>query len=276
MNKRRISVNLIVFLVIIHFLGCNGTNSSNHANVLVMDDDFNITARQPYENKGHWEWNAPIEGPGYCGPASLYHIIAYYDDQGSYYYRVQSLFSSTWGDGMLDIPVITSDHPTPIGETEFGQFIQPDNYGSGWDLLDNITHLYYTLDLNDNVYDAFVCSSYTEPDAVEVRQNRLDNILENVLEKDVPVVIHLSSAYPGYGHYVTLIGYDPVKGYVYYVDSLKNDSGIISVPVSDFLSSNFYNGGLLYSARWDGEWMAFWHRGKNIVCTPCVESKGDE
>lgn len=239
--------------------------------------DNGIAKRQPYECRGRWLWNAPIPEAGYCGPASLYHIIDYYDDQGVYEYRVGPVSSESWSDTPIEISEITPENPTAVGETAFGQFIQSeDQYGSNWAMLDDVANLYRSRDLDDKLYDVFVCPLETDSDEIEVRRRRLQDMCERVLEKNIPVVIHLSSYLPGLGHYVTLIGYDALRSRVYYVDSLHHDEGILMVSVDDFLSAAFYTSGMFYSARWDGSWMAFWHHGADIVCPPCTEDDGLE
>lgn len=226
---------------------------------------------QPYEKSSQWVWNLPIDGYGWCGPTALYHVINYYGDFGSYHYRVKTLFRTYWGQGTLELPEISMGNLMLISETAFGLFIQPSQRGAGWSLLDNIGDLYYTKDLNDNLYNVYVCSKFTKTGETEVRRKRLEYILENLLEKDIPVILHLHSGYYGMGHYITLVGYDEKRGEIYYVDSLQNEEGLLVVSVDDFLGSRFYKRGLLYSARWDGEWMAFWHREYGTLCDQCGE-----
>lgn len=227
--------------------------------------------RQPYEKNERWSWILPIKSAGWCGPTSLYHVISYYGDYGSYYYRVKSLFRSYWGPGTIDLPVITMANLMFIGETAFGVFIQPSQNGSGWSLLDNVADLYYSKDLNDRVYNVYVCYKYTKPEEIDARRKRLDYILENALLNDTPVIVHLVSGIPGMGHYITVVGYDKKKSIVYYVDSLQSDKGIIEVDAEDFLGKKFYRRGMLYNARWDGEWMAFWHTENGVLCRACSE-----
>lgn len=257
--KKRASI-LTVFFV---FISC----------FIVLPSSYSAKAHraQPYENAERWSWNLPIRESGYCGPASLYHVINYFGDYGSYYYRVKNLYKTYWGSGTIDLPRITASNLMLISETAFGLFIQPSQNGSGWSLLDNISDLYYTKDLNDRVYNVYVCSKFSKTNQVEVRRKRLDYILENVLENDTPVIVHLHSGIYGFGHYITLVGYDKAKGEVYYVDSLQSEEGIIAVSVEDFIGSRFYKRGGLYSARWDGEWMAFWHKKDETLCDRCGE-----
>lgn len=62
------------------------------------------------------------------------------------------------------------------------------------------------------MYSVYVCSKFSKTDQIEIRRKRLDYLLENALENDTPVIIHLYSGIYGYGHYITLIGYDKAKG----------------------------------------------------------------
>ncbi len=226
---------------------------------------------QPYEHAEKWEWNLPIRDYGWCGPTALYHVINYFGDYGEYHYRAKSLFRTYWGSGTIELPRITTGNLKLISETAFGLFIQPSQRGAGWSLLDNVGDLYYTKNLNDRLYSVYVCSRSSKTEQVDIRRKRLDYILENVLENDTPVIIHLNSGIYGFGHYITLIGYDRDAGEVYYVDSLQGEEGVLTVSVEDFLGTRFYQRGLLYSARWDGTWMAFWHKEEGILCNTCGE-----
>ena len=253
----------IILSIFAAFSGC-GSSSDKGTGSAVPD-----LGVQPYKDTGKWEWVAPIDGAGYCGPASLYHIINYYGDQGSYYYKISTDEGWVWADAPMVIPVITEEHPMFIEDTAFGLFIQPTSTGSNWAMLDDVAELYYSKDDNDPVYDTYVCSSYTQEDEIEVRRDRLDYIHENLLKKGIPVVLHLTSNIPMYGHYVDLIGYDGEKAQVYYADSLNHASGIRTVDLEDFLGQWFYDGGTYYSARWDGEWMALWHAEYATPCDQC-------
>lgn len=251
----------LLLSVILSFSAC-GSSNHNDRSVLVVE-------QQPYKDSGKWDWVAPIDGAGYCGPAALYHIINYYEDQGFYDYKNFDDDGWVWADQPLEIAAITEEDPMFIDDTDFGQFIQLYQTGSDWAMLDDVGDLYYSQDDNDRLYDVFVCSSYTSEEDIDVRRDRLNYIHDNLFKKGIPVVIHLTSTIPFSGHYVTLIGYDRGLGEVYYVDSLHNTSGIQAVDVEDFLGEWFYDGGDYYSARWDGEWMAFWHPENGVLCDRC-------
>ncbi len=226
-----------------------------------------IEKSQPYLDEDTWAWVAPIDGAGYCGPASLYHIIAYYGDTGHYDWQTPQ---GNWSDTRLHIPEINGENPLFIDATAFARFIQPNpGLGSGWIDLNKVTDLYRSKNILDRMYLAFACTSRTETDDIATRERRLSYIREHLLEQGFPVVVHLESAIPFYGHYIALIGYSPEHREIYYVDSLKHDSGIQTVPVEDFLGDWFYTGGFLYTARWDGEWMAFWDAELGTVCDRC-------
>lgn len=245
-------------VVALLFLACGSNDSKSKRS---------SAENQPFKDTAAWEWVAPIDGSGYCGPASLYHIICYYGDFGFYYYK--NLADNTWAEDTLEVPVINENDPMNIDDTAFGMYIQPDGNGSSWAFLERVSKLYFSRNNNDNLFDVYVCSSHTVIEEVEVRRSRLSYIREHLLNNDMPVVIHLESSIPFFGHYVTLIGYDSAKGKVYYVDSLKHDSGIQTVAVNDFLGAWFYTSGQYYSARWDGEWMAFWHPEAGSPCNQC-------
>lgn len=251
---------LMLLSVVLAFSACGSSDHKNRSSPAVV---------QPYKDTGKWDWVAPIDGAGYCGPAALYHIISYYEDQGSYDYKILADEGWVWADQPVEIPVITEGNPMFIDDTDFGQFIQLYETGSDWDMLADVGALYSSQNDNDRLYDVFVCSSYTLEEDIDVRRARLNYIHENLFKKGIPVVIHLTSNIPLSGHYVALIGYDPAKEEVYYVDSLHNTSGIRTVDLEDFLGEWFYDGGAYYSARWDGEWMAFWHPENGVTCDQC-------
>jgi hypothetical protein len=198
--------------------------------------------------------------------------MAFYGDHNqSYDYRVVlNYVLYDWADEPMPVPDIHPDNPILISDTEFGLFLQPDPYGSSWAMLQRVGRLYRSRNLDDPLYDLCVCTGHTEPEHVEIRRLRLRQMHDAFLSHDIPVIVHLDSGISGYGHYVTVIGYEPDEGRVYYVDSMKHDEGMITVSEEAFLEAEFYQSGLLYSARWDGEWMAFWHNGEAVSCNACV------
>jgi hypothetical protein len=244
------------------FFSCGSDNGENTLRSPSVSE-----ANQPVREKEAWQWVAPIDGSGYCGPASIYHIISYYGDWGEYEYKTPS---GLWAETPLEIPEITEANPMFIDVTDFGIFIQPDpDMGSGWIDLKKVAKLYRSRNTRDPLYQTYVCSEDTEIEAIETRRARLGYIRDHLLTKGLPVVIHLESSIPFYGHYITLIGHSLDRNEVYYVDSLKHDSGVLSAPADDFLGSWFYSAGLLYTARWDGEWMALWHPDGRTPCDCC-------
>ncbi|GAB6096996.1 hypothetical protein JCM14469_32500 [Desulfatiferula olefinivorans] len=263
-------VILIASLIMIH-PACD----SSSENVPRDGSDRPPDALQPYQHAGLWDWVAPILEGGWCGPASVYQIMAFYGDHNqSYDYRiVVDYMFYAWADGVMTVPDIRPDNPVLISDTDFGLFLQPDGTGSSWAMLERVGRLYHSRNLNDRLYDLCDCTGHTEPEHVGVRRRRLSRLCEDYLARDIPVIIHLDSGISGYGHYVTLVGCDPEAGRVFYVDALTHDQGVHTVTEEAFLSEAFYQSGLYYSARWDGEWMAFWHRGEAIPCTPCAEAE---
>jgi hypothetical protein len=257
---------LLVCLLMINPACDSSTATRNYENQPQSDPS------QPYQHTGRWDWVAPILEGGWCGPAAVYQIMAFYGDHDqSYDYRVVlNYVLYDWADDLMPVPDIHPNNPILISDTEFGLFLQPDPYGSSWAMLQRVGRLYRSRNLDDPLYDLCVCTGHTEPEHVEIRRLRLRQIHDAFLSHDIPVIVHLDSGISGYGHYVTVIGYEPEAGRVYYVDSMKHDEGMITVAEDDFLATDFYQSGLLYSARWDGEWMAFWHHGEAVACTACV------
>ncbi|MBU1171408.1 MAG: C39 family peptidase [Proteobacteria bacterium] len=213
--KTKSSCFLACVIVILTLFACGSNgNSKSSSGISVI--------QQPYEKTAQWSWVAPIDGSGYCGPAALYHIISYYGDYGLY--DSKNLPENDWAADLIEIPVITSTSPLMyIDDTSFGSFIQPDDTGSSWSYLERVANLYYSKDDNAPLYDVYVCSSHTLIEDIEIRRARLTYIREHLLNKDMPVVIHLDSSIPFLGHYVTLIGYSSNNETIYYVDSMHND-----------------------------------------------------
>jgi hypothetical protein len=225
--------------------------------------------RQPYENSAAWQWVAPIDGSGYCGPASLYHIISYYGDFGSFCLNHRS--GKKRGKKPVAIRGITRNNPLYVDDSDFGKYIQPNGMGSSWALMKKVANLCSAKNHDLPLYDIHVCSIHTKLKDTGIRRARLDFIRRQFLIRNIPVVIHLDGSVPFFGHYVTLIGYDPMASTVYYVDSLRHDMGIQTVTLEDFLGTWFYVSGKYYKARWDGEWMALWHTGDVEPCGRCGE-----
>jgi hypothetical protein len=118
----------------------------------------------------------------------------------------------------------------------------------------NATLAYFRTELNSNTTDTNTAGD-TE------REKRLNYIKTAYLDKDIPVMIHLRRSYYLAGHYMVITGYDPVAGKVYYADPNGGSAGEISK--TSFIHDKWYvspsNTASYYSARWDGEWMGFYH-----------------
>ncbi len=223
--------------------------------------------RQPVHDVKAWEWVAPIDGSGYCGPAALYQIIAFYGDFGTYERKNRA--GKRWLDRPLTIRSIRGTSSRFVDDSDFAQFIQPYSTGSNWTLMKKVANLYRSRNLDDPLYHICLCSLPTTPENVQARRGRLDDVRKSLLNHGIPVVIHLDGMSLLPGHYLTLIGDDPRNFTVSFVDSLKPGSGIQTVSRETFLTDWFYVSGKHYKARWDGTWLAFWHPGKISVCREC-------
>jgi|GEM_PF-1921757 len=217
-------------------------------------------SRQPVHHARAWEWVTPINGSGYCGPAALYQIIAYYGDFGTFEIKARS--GKRWLDRPLTIRPIRRSFSRFVDDSDFAKYIQPYSTGSNWTLMAKVSNLYRSRNPDDPLYHIHVCSSSIAPENIRDRSARLDDIREKLLNHGVPVVIHLDGVSLLPGHYLTLIGDDLQNSSVFFVDSLKPGAGIQAVPRDAFLKDWFYVSGKHYKARWDGTWMAFWRPGK--------------
>lgn len=218
---------------------------------------------QPYQNTEFWRTNSTPEnlvvaqdGSGFCGPGSLYNVFNYFKDQGDY-------------DGNITLSAINCATQY-VDYSDFGAYVAGfaggsntvKTYGMSFDQLQESMDALYQN--GDQTYNTYLCDGFTNYDDSEdeaERRCRLDFILDNFLLNDIPVVIHLYH-WSQFNHYVTLVGYNPSTGTVYYVDSLHPERFISSVGYDDFIESKFYYVSWYYQLRWDGEWMVFWKDGQ--------------
>jgi hypothetical protein len=119
----------------------------------------------------------------------------------------------------------------------------------------NSTLPYFKTELNNS------STAYNSTSGDAERAKRLDYIKANYLDKDRCVMIHLERSYYLAGHYIVITGYDPIAGKVYYADPNGGSAGEISK--TSFIHDKWYvspsNTASYYRARWDGEWMGFYH-----------------
>lgn len=213
---------------------------------------YDARAMQPYQDPTLEE---VAQGSSQCGPASFYNIFNFL------------------GANQAFKEVNLSEHPEDMAvygnkvtkDTAICKWINGGNTsGTSWTQLKSAadklhaagsTLPYFKSELNSNTTDYGTTAGDTE------RENRLNYIKTNYLDKNHPVMIHLRRNYYLAGHYIMITGYDPASGKVYYVDPNGGSAGEITK--TSFVKDKWYispsNTASYYRARWDGEWMAFYH-----------------
>lgn len=204
---------------------------------------------QPYQDPSF----DPIpQGPAQCGPTSLYMVFNFYRDHG--------LFTDKKNQQQIDL----SEKPSRVtSKTTFCKWVnRGKDKGTSWsqmkyaikDLLKN-NQRYYAVEINDRT------TSYRGKKALRERLERFGYIVENYLNQNRPVIIHMrrSSYLPG--HYLVVIGFDQENQMVYYAD--PNKGHIDGIGYQDFIAEKWYisptNTAKWYNAYWDGEWLGFFH-----------------
>ncbi len=203
-------------------------------------------AGQPYE-----EGFEPIpQGSAQCGPTAFYMIFNHYGDPQE--------FEEV--DLSEKVEVVTSD--TQICRWVNGGSTSGTSWSQLQDAADELHALgssdpYYVSELNDNF------TKYKRSADEQERRDRLDYIVENYLEKNRPVIIHIKRYWFLHGHYLVLTGYDAENETVYYAD--PNGGSIGEVGYEDFIEEKWYRSpnlqgfrSWLFRGRWDGEWMGFY------------------
>lgn len=136
--------------------------------------------------------------------------------------------------------------------------------GISWAQLKKAADRLHALGSSDVYFKTELNSTATAYNTVagdSDREIRLDYIKTAYLDEDIPVMIHLGRNYYLKGHYLVLTGYDPVAGKVYYADPDGGTTGEVSK--TSFIHNFWYvspsNKAAYYRARWDGQWMGFYH-----------------
>lgn len=207
-----------------------------------------IYAVQPYED----DFQAIPQGSSQCGPTCFYMIFNHYEDH--------QIFIEDDCQTEVDL---TEELSMVTKGTQICQWINDGSTsGTSWNKLKNAADglcdadncsRYYVSELNDEF------TEYNDSVAEEERRIRLDYIIENYLEKNRPVIIHLRRYWWLWNHYAVLIGYNADDSLLYYADS--NGGTIKTVDYDDFIEKKWYVSPdcRFYRARWDGEWMGFYH-----------------
>jgi hypothetical protein len=199
------------------------------------------------------------QGSGQCGPTSFYMIFKFYGD-----HIYSSVFREMPGcsEAILlqeDLTEVTEDSgvSTWLGVTDYGITIT--------ELTDKITNL------ADDACGAYYHVEGNTDDSLSDNSGMFSQINKHFLNRGFPIIAHLERpdwmGLPLFsGHYIVVAGYNETEKKVYYVDPNKNDDdpAIQSVPLSDFLKTDWYRSpdySLTYpipDAYWDGTWAGFY------------------
>ncbi|HNY64829.1 MAG TPA: C39 family peptidase [Deltaproteobacteria bacterium] len=213
---------------------------------------FDAHAVQPYQDPAFEEVG---QGSAQCGPTSFYMVFNHL--------RAHQVFKE----------VNLSEHPEDMAaygykvtkNTAICKWVNGGSTsGTSWTKLraaadklhaQGTTAAYFKTELNSST------TAYNSATAEAEREKRLNYIKANYLDKNRPVIIHLRRSSYLSGHYVVVTGYDTASGKVYYAD--PNGPGSGEVSKTSFIKDKWYvspdNSASYYRARWDGEWMGFYH-----------------
>jgi len=205
------------------------------------------------------------QGSAQCGPASFYIVFRYYgDNMNSYPFYYDSkgspvdLGNKTDKDG-----IINEDSPVSL-------WVKGNDLSTNWNrLVGSIKNLYYKNEhgISERYYNIVESNdsitSMNEKYAEIQSNNFLKRIVPGFLNQNRPVIIHLKRKWPFPGHYIVVIGFDPVSGYVSYMDpSGDGREKFHTVLLKDFLNTSWYKGKSTAwwgGAGWSGRWVGFYH-----------------
>lgn len=212
---------------------------------------YDARAMQPYQDPSLEEVG---QGSAQCGPAAFYNVFNFLGAHQAF------------------TEVNLSEHPEDMAvygykvtkDTAICKWVNGGSTsGTSWTKLKSaadklhakgVTAAYFRTELNSNT------TGTTTADVAE-REKRLNYIKANYLDKNIPIMIHLRRSSYLAGHYITITGYDPAAGKVYYTDPNGPNAGEVSK--TSFITDKWYvsptNTASYYRARWDGEWMGFVH-----------------
>jgi hypothetical protein len=212
---------------------------------------YDASAMQPYQDP---RFEEVAQSSAQCGPTSFYMIFNFLganqafkevnlsehpEDMASYGYKVTN--------GSAICKWINK------GSTSGTSWTQLKSAADKLHALSS-TAAYFKTELNNK-------STGTTTSGDTERLNRLNYIKTSYLDKGRAVMIHLERSYYLAGHYIVITGYDPVAGKVYYADPNGGSAGEVSQ--ASFIHDKWYvspsNSASYYRARWDGEWLGFYH-----------------
>jgi hypothetical protein len=245
---------LYAMLILALFSGCEPHDSEavHDPPDSVMPGDHSSYAStagsrsQPYEN-----FEAILQGPAQCGPASFYMILNHFKD-----HRLFTL------ENCGEIVDLTEKPDIITANTQIALYINNGTFlgTPGTQLKDAADGLhlncepYYVSELNNHP------AAGNETEAKAEREKRFAYLFENYLLNNRPVIIHLKRYFLLSGHYIVLTGYDHITEIVHYVDPSGGQKRTISY--EEFIKDKWYvsaeNRASWYRARWDGEWMGFY------------------
>ncbi|HPS59024.1 MAG TPA: C39 family peptidase [Spirochaetota bacterium] len=215
------------------------------------------------------------QGAGQCGPASFYIVFRYYGDD-----RREYMFSKGTDGAVFRMGIDYLPHDASVGNgksspviikknSSVSKWMNGKNNSTGWgELTGAIKNLYYIKD--NNLRERFyTVIEYDDRESVSGGKNLqdrkkifYDKIVSRFLNRNRPVIIHLKRKWPYPGHYIVLIGYDPVSATVFYLNP-NNDGGevIKTISADEFIGSYWYeaNPELRWGkACWNGQWIGFY------------------
>lgn len=205
------------------------------------------------------------QGAGQCGPASFYMVLKYYGDNLNFF-----PFYYDSNGSPVDLNSNAEKGGVLMENSPVSLWVKGKDNSTDWTrIISSIKNLYYRnkYGINERYYS--VVESNDSVTGLDEKHNGIRNynfikrIVPGFLEQNRPVIIHLKRRWPFPGHYIVVIGYDPLSGYVSYMDpSGDGDKKICNVPLNDFLNKPWYRGKSTAwwgGACWSGRWVGFYH-----------------
>jgi hypothetical protein len=217
------------------------------------------------------------QGPAQCGPAAFYIVFKYYGDHlkpDPFYYDSKGrplalgrCNRRNTAEGAID--TVTED-------CGVSALVKGGRASTPWSSLVAAARDIHYRDEDGSLapyYGAFGSHDAVTPPGNKGARARMEYLMDRIvpmfLDRDGPVIVHLARRWPFPGHYIVLVGYDPARQAVYYMDPNSGADRIVqSVSRDAFVKEYWYGGSapaLWGKARWSGKWLGFRRPGNETV-----------
>lgn len=233
-----------------------------------------LSAIQPYEAMKKAPGSFYIQqGPAMCGPTAFFLIFNYYKDN-----QIPSPYFFDKNGNIVDlfqpIPKLKGkmnkniDQERLTQETKISKWINPEGNATRWSRLKEGAKNLYHKDTHGNLKNYYTIVRSNDAaisgthEGIKTRKKILETEILPFLDKNHPVIVHLKRKGLFSGHYIVLVGYDQIKGSVFFIDPNKKNSDpvIQHVDQNRFVGKSWYKGSAPRywgKAEWDGKWLGF-------------------